>query len=366
MTSSQRAIVHLSPSDPLSLETIAAPTPTTGSVVVRVLATSLISYMRDVLTGQRPYPVSLPLVPGLSCIGRVSRAGPDSVYLRTGQLVYCDMTVRARDNPGTIMLMGLSSMTPKAKPLMDGEWRNSTWAEIAKFPLENVHVLDDDLLLDKMGYSPADLCWMGACMVSFGGLDEIGLRQGETVIVAPSTGYFGGADVQVALAMGAKVVAMGSNEAILQRLEEVFGNGRLSVVKISGKVETDNKTLATAAPNGAEVFLDLSPPVAAGISHFRAVMETLKPWGRMVLMGGIVGNVELNYQQVQRNCLRIQGKSMYSREQAVRTIKLVEGGYLKWGPGAGVQSKVFGLGAIDEALNVAEQSNWGTTVVVEP
>ena len=38
-------------------------------------------------------------------------------------------------------------MTPKAKPLMDGEWRNSTWAEMAKFPFENVHVLDEELLL---------------------------------------------------------------------------------------------------------------------------------------------------------------------------------------------------------------------------
>ena len=270
-------------------------------------------------------------------------------------------------NQLTVMLLGLSSMTPKAKCLMDGEWRNSTWAEMAKFPLENVHVLDEELLLGKMRYSPADLCWMSACMVPFGGLDEVGFRPGETVIVAPSTGYFGGASVQVALAMGGKVVAMGRNEVALQRLMNTFGKERLSTVKVSGDVEVDKTNLAVAAPRGAEVFVDHSPPMAASSSHLRAAMETLKPWGRMVLMGGILSNVELNYQQIQRKNLRVQGRSMFGREQAVRAIKLVEGGLLEMGREAGIESQVFGLEAVDEAMAIAaERASWGTNVVIEP
>ena len=336
-------------------------------MVVKVLSTGVISYMHDVLTGVRPYPVSLPFIPGLSSIGRVAIVGPDSVHLQPGQLVFCDMRVCARDDPNTMILMGLSSMTPKAKPLMDGEWRNSTWAEMAKFPLENVHVLDEELLMGKMRYSPADLSWIGACSVSFGGLDEVGLRQGETVVVAPATGDFGGAGVQVALAMGARVVAMGRSEATLQRLEKTFGDDKLTIVKISGDAETDKKALATAAPKGAEVFLDLSPPAAASSSHFPAAMEMLKPGGRIVLMGGILGNVEISYQQIQRKNLRVQGRSMCSREQMARTIKLIECGALKIGRAAGVESKIFGLAAIDEALKVAAaEASCGTAVVVEP
>lgn len=165
---------------------------------------------------------------------------------------------------------------------------------MTKFPLENVHVLDEELLLGEMRYSPADLCWMSACMVPCGGgLDEVGFRQGETVIVVPSTGYFGGAGMQVALAIGGKVVAMGRNEVTLQSMK-TFGKERESTVKTSGDVEADKKNLAVAAPGGAEVFLDLSPPMAASNSHFRATMEMLKAWGRMVLMARILSNVELN------------------------------------------------------------------------
>ena len=99
MASTHRAVVHLSPAIGHSVEMIETPAITAGSVIVRVISTGLLSYMRDVLTGKRPYPVSLPFVPGLSCIARVSAVGPDSVHLQPGQLVFSDMTVYARDEP---------------------------------------------------------------------------------------------------------------------------------------------------------------------------------------------------------------------------------------------------------------------------
>ena len=61
---------------------------------------------------------------------------------------------------------------------------------------------------------------------------------------------------------------MGRNEVTLQRLMKTFGKERLSTVKISGDVEVDRKNLAVAAPRKAEVFLDLSPPMAAIIRIF--------------------------------------------------------------------------------------------------
>ena len=68
---------------------------------------------------------------------------------------------------------------------MDGEWRHATWAEYTKFPLENLFALNEDLLLKKQGYSIPDLCTLLTPLVSFGGLDEINLRAGETVVIAP-------------------------------------------------------------------------------------------------------------------------------------------------------------------------------------
>lgn len=81
--------------------------------------------------------------------------------------------------------MGLHSGAPNARSLMDGEWRNATWAEFAKFPLENLYPLNEDLLLKTQGYTIRDLCTLTTALVPFGGLDEIGLRAGETIVVAP-------------------------------------------------------------------------------------------------------------------------------------------------------------------------------------
>lgn len=58
---------------------------------------------------------------------------------------------------------------------------------------------------------------------------------------------------------------------------------------------------------------------------------------------------------------------MFGREQAVRAIKLVECGLLEMGQEAGIQSQIFGLEAVDEAMAMAaKQASWGTNVVIEP
>ena len=72
---------------------------------------------------------------------------------------------------------------------MEGEWRNATWAEYAKFPLENLYVLNEDLLLRKQGYNIRDLCTLTVALVPFGGLDEIDLKAGETIVMFP-VGWF--------------------------------------------------------------------------------------------------------------------------------------------------------------------------------
>jgi hypothetical protein len=44
-----------------------------------------------------------------------------------------------------------------AMKLMEGEWRDGSYAEYAKFPLENVFPLDEEVLLRKLGYGVEDL-----------------------------------------------------------------------------------------------------------------------------------------------------------------------------------------------------------------
>jgi D-arabinose 1-dehydrogenase-like Zn-dependent alcohol dehydrogenase len=121
--------------------------------------------------------------------------------------------------------------------LMAGEWRDATYAEYAKLPLENCYALDEARLLGSpdagsLGYSIEQLAFLSGLAVPYGGLLDINLRAGETVIVAPATRAFGGAAVNVALAMGAKVIAMGRNKEALSRIAAT--SERVRAVQITG------------------------------------------------------------------------------------------------------------------------------------
>ena len=70
-------------------------------------------------------------------------------------------------------------------------------------PLENVHKFDEEAL-QKFDTTPADLAFFGQMSTAYGGLRSVNVRAGETVLVVPATGTFGGAAVRIALAMGAK------------------------------------------------------------------------------------------------------------------------------------------------------------------
>ncbi|KAI9640387.1 hypothetical protein NHQ30_011132 [Ciborinia camelliae] len=342
---SQKALVLKSKTEPLSLETVQIPTPGPGSVVVRVLGTFILSYLPSVLDGSLPYSMVLPMIPGGSSIGRVESVGADAVSLKPGQLVYCDITVRARDDPDLAILMGLHGEA--AMKLMQGEWRNGTFAEYAKFPTENVFALDE------------------GCLVPFGGLSDINLLPGETVIVAPATGRFGGSAVMVALAMGATVVACGRNEDTLAALRKTYSDtGKLEIVVLNGDQETDTRAMLAASGNGgkgADAYVDFSPNVAAKSTHIAAAMAALKPFGRAAFMGGIFGNIEINYISLMMKSLRIQGRFMYDREMVVRMIKMIEKGNLKMGDGAGMKIiGKYGLDEIDEAMEIAKnETGWG-------
>lgn len=372
-----RAVIHTSPKEPLTVQDVSVPDAGPGSAVVEILATPLFSYTAEVINGTRPYPMVYPLTPGASAIGRVRVLGPDAVSLRPGDLVLCDMFVTARDDPSVSMLIGVNSNPPKAEPLMEHEWRNSTWAERARFPLENLLLLDEDELLKRQGYSIHDLCTLPTAVVPFGGLDEIGLRAGETIIIAPATGSFGGSAVSVALAMGARVIAMGRNANILTKLATTYaGTRRLQTVTMSGTLEGDRAALqslfsskSSSSPSaaGADCILDLSPPSAANNTYIPAAFSVLKHGGRVALMGGILGGMEMPYRDIMRRNIRVQGKWMYTREQAVRCIKMAEAGLLPLGRKEGTHIQgVYGLEQIQEGMDRAATCGWGEQVLVVP
>lgn len=169
--------------------------------------------------------------------------------------------------------------------------------------------------------------------------------------------------------MGAIVIAMGRNRNILERLFTTFGStGRLTTVPMTGTLEGDTSALRAASPAGLSALLDISPPAAAGNTYLPAALSLLKHGGRVALMGGVEGAVNLPYDAIVYNDLKLCGKWMYSKQQVERCIQMAETGILALGERGGVVTKgEYGLEEIEVAVKrAAEESGWGAQVVVEP
>lgn len=77
--------------------------------------------------------------------------------MKEGQLVFIDSFVKSRDDVDAAFLFGVhEGHSEGAKKLMRGEWRDCTYAEYAKVPLENCYVLDD-MKMSKWGYGVEEL-----------------------------------------------------------------------------------------------------------------------------------------------------------------------------------------------------------------
>jgi len=318
-----RAAVLQAFGTPLRIENLPDPQPGAGELVVDVVAAPVLAYAAEVFGGTRQYPMLLPLAVGCGGIGRVRAVGPDATRLAPGDWVFCDPTVRARDEATApdIMLQGLIAPSPGAQRLQ-AHFRHGSFAKQQLLPLENAVQLGD--------IDPADAgrwCALGTALVPYGGLLAAGLQAGETVLISGATGHFGSAGVAVALAMGAAcVIAPGRNEAVLADLVRRFGP-RVVTVRLTGDESTDTAALRRAAPGPIDKVLDILPPLPDA-TPVRAAALTVRPYGTVVLMGGMRVDVSLPYAHLMRNCITVRGHYMYPREAPARLAALVRAGLL--------------------------------------
>lgn len=361
LPSHHKTLVLKSLADPLTVEQRPTPQPGAGSVVVKVLLANVVPYAADVYSDSpaRPYPFPMPFTPGFSAVARVAATGADTTALKAGDLVLIDSFIIARDDPASRFLFGLhSGATAGSRKLMDGEWRDGTYAEYAKVPLENC------IPLSTIAPDPSErvlnsLVGLAKFMVPLGGFSDIGLKPGETVIIAPATGYFGGCAVEAALALGARVVAAGRNADALKRLEADVKNKRLRTVRLTGDVEADAKNLGPA-----DAFQDWSPPEATNSTHFKSALLALKLNGRASIMGGIRGDVAVPYSILMHNNLTLKGKWMYDADVKAKLLQLVEAGLLELKPKT---TQRFPLDQWKEAFeHAAANPGWDSETLIAP
>jgi D-arabinose 1-dehydrogenase-like Zn-dependent alcohol dehydrogenase len=207
------------------------------------------------------------------------------------------------------------------------------------------------------------MCYL---LVPFGGLRDIRLEAGETVVISPATGGYGGAGVCVAIAMGARVIAMGRNEDELARLKahvlKGSPNASVETVKMTGDETADAATLKAFGPS-IDCALDLSPPQASKSPHVRSAVRALRRGGRVSLMGW---NENPVVPIVMGRNISLKGKLMYEREDMVQFVKMLQAGLFPRGADF-VDTKVYRMEEWKAALDAgAEHIGIGKYVVIAP
>jgi alcohol dehydrogenase len=306
---------------PLAIETLPDPVIGSGEVIVDMVAAGVTGYAAAIFNGSRNYALELPVAPGAGGIGRVRAVGPDSTKLAVGDWVFCEPTVRSRDNASDAILQGWTYRTEAALPL-HRLYHHGAFAEQMLVPTENVTLIGDIDVSEAGRW-----CRLGALLVPYGGLLAGDLKAGETLVVSGATGGFGGAGVAVALAMGAaKVVAVGRNAGSLDALVRRFGP-RVRPVQSTGDETNDRLRITEAADGRIDMVLDFLPREASA-AQAQAAILSVSHGGRVMLMGGVRSELALNYNVLMHREITLRGVWMYPRDAIPRMVGMVRSGLI--------------------------------------
>jgi alcohol dehydrogenase len=343
----------------LRLEDMAIPKPRVGSVVVKVEASALMSYLKAYVEGRLPIysPPDGPFTPGGNAIGIVHAIGPEVYHVKVGQRVVVSSHIVTGENaPETAQfLLGITA-GPTGKALQ-ADWRDGTLAEYAHVPKSCVTPVD---ALDT--FNAAELSILPRFAVPYGGLSRGRLAAGETIVVTGATGAYGSAAVLLSLALGAgRVVAAGRNGAALEALARV-GGPRVATVPLSGDIEADANALRAAAGGGAHMAFDMVGN-AQDPSATLAALKSLRRGGRLVLMGSMAAPLPISYLEVMLNNLELLGQFMYPQDTFMRLVDLARGGLLDL---RAIRARSFPLEALPAAMEAAATVDALECVVVAP
>lgn len=331
-----------------------------GTVVVRIEASSLLSYQKAYVAGDLPayQPPDHVFTIGSNCIGMIHAVGRDVWHLQAGQRVAVSPHIVAHERVAepAEFLLGLTAYGQTARR-MQVDFPDGTFAEYVLVPAACATPVPGLADLE-----PAQLVVATRFLVPFGGLVRGRLTAGETVIVSGATGAFGSAATLLALALGAgRVIAAGRNREALAAVARA-GGARVVPVALAGNVEADAAALRTAADGGADLAFDMvgraTDPAAT-----LAALHGLRRGGRLVLMGSMTAPLPLDYRMVMMNNLEIIGQFMYPGDAFRRLLELVRTGLLDL---RAIAPRVFPLAELPAALDAAATAGSLECVVVRP
>jgi alcohol dehydrogenase len=179
------------PGGELRFKDVPMPAVRPGSVLVRIEASVLMTYMKAYVEGRLPgyNAPKTDFTPGGNGVGVITAVGKNVWHLRPGQRVVISPHLVAGENveEPAQFLLGVTALGPGAEA-MQADWSDGTLAEYALLPKAMATVVQG---LDHL--SSTELAATMRFIVPYGGLLRGRLAPGETLIVMGASGAYGSA-----------------------------------------------------------------------------------------------------------------------------------------------------------------------------
>lgn len=315
-------------------------------VKIRVRATALNHldvYTRAGVRGTRRE-LREPLVLGIDIAGEVAAVGEHVFNVRPGDRVAvnpvitcgrCEYCVRGRDN------LCVSRV-------MIGTMVNGGYAEYAKAPWENVLPIPDGMSYEEACGIPLVAMTAYHMLVT-----RAGLQPGDDVLVMAAGSGVGSVGIQIAKALGARVIATAGTDEKAERGRQL---GADHVINYRANPEYAKTVRELTGGKGVDIVFD-----HVGAAVWEQNIASLKPGGVLVNCGVTSGyRMELQMGYLFTHELSVLGSELGTKAELARVMKLVRDGKVR-----GVVSRTFPLQEAREAHRAMEErDHFGKLVLV--
>lgn len=293
------------------IEELPRPAPGPGQVLLEVKAAALNHLDLWVRRGL-PIETTMPHIGGSDVAGVVAEAGEGVDAGRVGERVVLNPSLWCGECEWC--RRGEESMCLRYRII--GEHTDGGFAEYLAVPADHVHRIPDDLPFEDAAALPVSYMTAWRALHS-----RARLRAGEDVLVLGASGGTAIAAVQIAIDLGARVFAVTSGTANVERLRAL---GATFVYDRSTE-DWSKAVFADTGKRGVDVVVE-----NVGEATWKGSMRALAQGGRLVTYGGTTGpKVEIDLRVMFWKQLSVLGTTMASKAELEAMLDAVFTGRLR-------------------------------------
>ena len=296
----------------LEVREIDTPSPGEGEALVKVASAGLCNHDVAIMRGLLRRGVNPDVILGHEIAGTVEETGAGTSVLSPGDRVVANLTVFCGECERCVAGHEYRCVTGRGV----GHGVNGGFAEYVTLPERCLVRLPDGVDLETASVLACPIA------VTLQALkDVVRMQAGETVLVTGAGGGLGVHALQVATALGARVLAATSSPEKLDSLEAYAPGG----VVLGGELDFSEIALALTEDAGADVVVD-----TVGSATFSSSLRSLTQFGRLVVLGEVVGNrVSFNLAEVIFRDATVLGSSGAGKAQVEEVVRMVAAGEVR-------------------------------------